>query len=68
MNVDHLPGDLAVHGVHEMRDHRRRCSAELASAVTASKPDRIALGMSPREPRDGTVRRRTREMPVGARA
>jgi hypothetical protein len=43
----HLPGDLAVHGVHEMRDHRRRCSARWQRSH-ASKPDRIALGMSPR--------------------
>ena len=38
LNVDHLPGDLTVPlfgprmMVHEMRDHRRRCAAELAGA------------------------------------
>jgi len=36
LNVDHLPGDIhgavirAPHSVHQVRDDRRRCAAELA--------------------------------------
>jgi hypothetical protein len=54
MNVDHVPrrphGEVvrAAHGVHEMRDHRRRRQTELARAGAALVRRRAASRCRPR--------------------